>query len=62
MGKTFKYGDRNHEKRMHRVRREGYLFPDSDMAEIDNLDERLFDMLDKNGEQLRGLDLISIVS
>lgn len=43
MGRTFKDGDhRNREKRIHRIRKDGYLFPDSDMAEIDNRDDWFF--------------------
>jgi len=41
MGKTFKDGERRErDKRLRRVRRNGYLFPDSDLGEIDYRDDR----------------------
>ena len=61
MGRTWKDGSRqNRDKRMHRVRRDGYFCPDSDMALIDDRDEReMYNTLDQSGNPLRGLDLIS---
>lgn len=48
MSKTFKDLNKNRDKKIRkikqkRVRRDGYLFPDSDMALIDQRDEREFD-------------------